>query len=128
MNHNKFLSRINSDEVLRVKGSLDEFDPGLEFANAEHPYHNDLDIFGNNSLFQLINRCTTFWGRKTLADWLSGKASQEEILLRQESIKELSENIDWIQKFQATGLHYENRTVRRDFRFAGKDNNPAGPV
>ncbi len=109
-NHNRFLSRINSDELLRAKGSLDGFDPGLEFANAEHPYHNDLDIFGKNSLFQLINRCTTFWGRKTMADWLSAKASHEEILLRQESIKELSGNIDWIQKFQATGLHHENKS------------------
>jgi len=114
-NHNRFLSRINSDELLRTKGSLDGFDPGLEFANTEHPYHNDLDIFGKNSLFQLINRCTTFWGRKTMADWLSAKACHEEILLRQESIKELSENIDWIQKFQATGLHYENKSDISNF-------------
>src|SRR5210317_199704 len=78
-NHNKFLSKINSDELLRNKGKLDGFDPGLEYAYTEHPYHNDLDIFGNNSLFQLINRCTTFWGRKTLADWLSFKADSEEI-------------------------------------------------
>jgi len=114
-NHNRFLSRINSDELLRAKGSLDGFDPGLEFVNTEHPYHNDLDIFGKNSLFQLINRCTTFWGRKTMADWLSAKASHEEILLRQESIKELSGNIDWTQKFQATGLHYENKSDISNF-------------
>ena len=114
-NHNRFLSRINSDELLRTKGSLDGFDPGLEFANTEHPYHNDLDIFGKNSLFQLINRCTTFWGRKTMADWLSAKASYEEILLRQESIKELSGNIDWTQKFRATGLHYENKSDISNF-------------
>jgi len=108
-NHNEFLSKINSDELLRSKGSLDGFDLGQEFAYTEHPYHNDLDIFGNNSLFQLINRCTTFWGRKTLAEWLSSKARQEEILLRQESIKELSGEIDWLQKFQATGLHHESK-------------------
>jgi DNA mismatch repair ATPase MutS len=108
-NHNKFLSNINSDELLRSNGSLDGFDPGLEFADAEHPYHNDLDIFGNNSLFQLSNRCTTYWGRETLAEWLSSKADHEEILMRQNSIKELSENIDWLQEFQATGLHYENK-------------------
>jgi DNA mismatch repair ATPase MutS len=107
-NHKKFLSKINSDELLRNKGTLDGFDPGLEFASTEHPYHNDLDIFGKNSLFQLINRCTTFWGRITLAKWLSYKADPEEILLRQEGIKELSENIDWLQEFQATGLHNEN--------------------
>lgn len=114
-NHNKYLSKINSDELLRTKGTLDGFDPGLEFAKTEHPYHNDLDIFGNNSLFQLINRCTTFWGRNTLADWLSSKASREEILLRQESINELSGNIDWLQEFQATGLHFENKSDISNF-------------
>ena len=50
-----------------------------------------------------------------MADWLSAKACHEEILLRQESIKELSENIDWIQKFQATGLHYENKSDISNF-------------
>jgi len=114
-NHNKFLSKINSDELLRSNGSLDGFDPGLEFAYTEHPYHNDLDIFGNNSLFQLSNRCTTFWGRKTLAEWLSSKADYEEILMRQNSIKELSDNIDWLQEFQATGLHNENKSDIRNF-------------
>ena len=114
-NHNQFLSKINSDELLRTKGTLDGFDPGLEFAYTEHPYHNDLDIFGNNSLFQLINRCTTFWGRKKLAEWLSSKADSEEILMRQESVKELSDNIDWLQEFQATGLHNENKSDISDF-------------
>ncbi len=109
-NHTKFLSKINSDELLRNKGTLDGFDPGLEFASTEHPYHNDLDIFGKNSLFQLINRCTTIWGRITLAKWLSYKADSEEILMRQKGIMELSENIDWLQEFQATGLHNENKS------------------
>jgi DNA mismatch repair ATPase MutS len=94
---------------------LDGFDPGLEFEYTEHPYHNDLDIFGNNSLFQLTNRCTTFWGRKKLAEWLSSKADSEEILMRQESVKELSDNIDWLQEFQATGLHNENKSDISDF-------------
>jgi hypothetical protein len=115
-NHNKYLSKINSDELLRNRGRLDGFDPGMEFAYTQHPYHNDLDIFGNNSLFQLINRCTTFWGRNTLADWLSFKSDSEEILKRQKSIRELSENIDWLQEFQATGLHNESKSDITNFQ------------
>ena len=70
-NHNRFLSRINSDELLRTKGSLDGFDPGLEFANTEHPDHNnDLDIFGKNSLFQLINTIALHFG--VVKQWLIG--------------------------------------------------------
>ena len=108
--HYRFLKKINSDEILRVEGSLDDFDPGQEYMYTEHPYHNDLDIFGSNSLYQLVNRCSTYWGKKTLAEWLSSKADINVILARQESVKELSHNINWLQEFQATGMHYENKS------------------
>jgi DNA mismatch repair ATPase MutS len=113
--HYQFLQKINSDEISRVKGSLDDFDPGLEYMNTDHYYHNDLDIFGRNSLYQLVNRCSTYWGKKTLADWFSSKADINMILARQESVKELSQDINWLQEFQATGMHYENKSDISNF-------------
>jgi len=110
VSHHNFLHNINEDEILRLEGSLDSFDPGFEYLNDDHPYISDLDVFGKNSLYQLVNRCSTFWGKKTLANWLSNKAEKEEISLRQESIKELSKDIDWLQQFQATGRHYKDHT------------------
>jgi len=110
MNHNRFLSRINEEELLRLDGTLEGFDPGIEYIDSNHAYHNDLDIFGNNSVYQLINRCSTSWGKQTLSSWLSSKASREEIMARQHSVKELANKIEWIQEFQATGLHYENKS------------------
>jgi DNA mismatch repair ATPase MutS len=113
--HNQILRKINEDEVLRLEGSLDGFDPGLEYLDTDHPYHNDLDIFGRNSLYQLVNRSSTYWGKKTLAKWFSSKADKKNILSRQESVCELSEDIGWLQEFQATGMHYENKTDISDF-------------
>ena len=109
-NHQKFLYQINEDEILRIKIELEKFDPGYEFLEQEHPYIADLDIFGKSSIFQLINRTTTFFGRKTISAWLSKKSNKNEILNRQNAVNELSENIDWIQDYQASGMHYTQTT------------------
>ncbi len=106
--HFKFLSQINEDEILRIQGKLDTFENGIQFQNEHHPYHTDLDIFGSNSLFQLLNRTTTFWGRKVLSTWISETADKEEILARQAAIQELAEDINWSQELNATGKHYED--------------------
>jgi len=75
-NHARFLKRINEEEIQRNEGNLTAFDAGVEFKSADHYYANDLDIFGRNSLFQLLNRCTTLTGRRMLADWLLEPASK----------------------------------------------------
>lgn len=46
-------------------------DTGSEFLHTSHPYNEDLDIFGNRSLFQLINRTATTNGRSVLAHKLN---------------------------------------------------------
>ena len=53
-----------------------------------------MDIFGDHSLFQNLNRTATFIGNKTLAKQLLQLASTEIILDNQEAIKELSGKLD----------------------------------
>lgn len=67
---------------------------GAEFLDLHHPYAADLDIFGVGSLFELMNAAHTQTGRATLAAWLLGPASLQEILARQEAIKELRPDVD----------------------------------
>ena len=43
---------------------------GARFRSADHPYADDLDIFGPRSLFQLISCCRTPMGEERLAHWL----------------------------------------------------------
>ena len=100
----KMQKRINEEEILRLNGEIDGFFDGKEFDHKDHPYSCDLDLFGPISLFQLINRTTTIFGKRTLAKWLNGvNRNQTELDSRQAGVKELAEKIDWRQEFEAHG-------------------------
>jgi hypothetical protein len=43
---------------------------GARFKDPDHPYADDLDIFGAASLFQLLSLCRTPMGESRLAGWL----------------------------------------------------------
>lgn len=107
--HTSFLKKINEFEILRENCQLEEFDTGHQFINPNHPYTSDLDIFGQHSIYQLVNRTTTESGRIHLSEWLSEPASNDEILDRQQAIKELAQKLDWRQDFQAAGMHFQNK-------------------
>ncbi|MBC7641935.1 MAG: DNA mismatch repair protein, partial [Flavobacterium sp.] len=77
------------------------FDNGNEFNDFQHTYAYDLDIFGENSLFQNLNRTFTYIGKKTLSKALLNKFSNNEILENQESVEELSHKIDFRQDFMS---------------------------
>ena len=49
----------------------DPLDEGTGFQSGEHPYAEDLDIFGPGSLFALLCTARSLPGRGVLADWLS---------------------------------------------------------
>ena len=74
---------------------------GLRFRTTNHPYADDLDIFGAGSLFELISIANTLVGQKTLAEWLQGPADASEIKQRQESIHELAPLLDLRQEMNA---------------------------
>lgn len=67
---------------------------GSEYLREGHLYATDLDIFGRASLFELICTAGTRSGEETLARWLCEPASREEILTRQEAVRELRSSID----------------------------------
>lgn len=99
--HLEALISINENEILFLKKEKIPFENGIEFTDFSHPYSYDLDIFGENSLFQNLNRTYTFIGKKILSQRLLGILPNNEILLNQSAIKELSKDLDWRQKFAA---------------------------
>jgi hypothetical protein len=105
--HFRFLRQINEQEIRRSAGHLTDFDGGAGYRDALHPYTADLDIFGPNSLFQLLNRATTTLGKDKLAQWLQTAAPPPDIQKRQETVAELTPDIDWRQHFQARAWHYK---------------------
>lgn len=117
-NHKLFseLIRINENELNIIKGkygTLENFHIDNEHQiHKEHPYAADLDIVGNNSLFNLINRTCCHGSENLLLNrFLSPVLEKEEILERQESIKELSSKIDFRQQFQANGRRYKETST-----------------
>ena len=67
---------------------------GAAFNDSSHAYANDLGIFGEGSLFELICVGRSGVGQRGLAKYLSEAPSLEETLARQEAIRELCPRTD----------------------------------
>jgi hypothetical protein len=107
------LSEINAREVLALSGDLDGFPTGKEFADTDHPFSNDTDLFGNSSLFQYINRTVTSYGREILSGWLSDPFPlSADLIKRQAVIRELAGKEKWRHEFMASG--YKNALERNE--------------
>ncbi len=99
------LALINEREFKLVAEHIfSDFANGQEFVDYEHPYTSNLDIFGERSVFQYLNRTITLGGAKKLADWLKAPAPKAEILERQAAVTELKNHITWRHDFQAKGM------------------------
>jgi hypothetical protein len=103
IDHTKILIQINEDELKSLAGNYYDFRDGSEHIPKDHPYSNDLDIFGRASLFQFINRTTSEAGSKQLSDFLKMPSEAELILPKQAAIKELSLKALWLQNLQSFG-------------------------
>ena len=98
---NQALFDINENEISYLERNKIPFENGQEFNDFHHPYAYDLDIFGEHSLFQNLNRTATFIGKKTFANQLLTLLPNDEITRNHQSVKELSEKLDWRQEFLA---------------------------
>ena len=97
------LLEINKSEINALMWDFSDLDGGQPYIDPEHPYTSDLDIFGERSLFQYLNRTSIARGRKCLAGWLSHPAEPAIIVERQQAVAELSDKLDWRQEFYASG-------------------------
>ncbi|MDD2821748.1 MAG: DNA mismatch repair protein [Flavobacterium sp.] len=95
------LLAINENEIAYLNREKIPFENGVEFNDFHHPYAYDLDIFGDHSVFQNLNRTATFIGKKTLAKQLLTLLPNEEIVRNQQAIHELDEKLNWRQEFLA---------------------------
>jgi DNA mismatch repair ATPase MutS len=95
------LVHINDNEILYLERKKIPFENGQEFINFQHPYAYDLDIFGEHSLFQNVNRTATFIGKKILAEKMLRLSPNDEILRNHDAVKELTIKLDWRQEFLA---------------------------
>ena len=101
----KALNRVATDNMRRINLELDTLDGGGEYVNPRHEYSYDLDLFGQRSIFTLLNSTATKGGERLLAGSLvKPELSAVEILKRQEAIKELAGMESFRTRFQAIGI------------------------
>ena len=101
------LLRINTLESDYLAGNFSALDQGERFNEPAHPYAHDLDLFGEDSLFQHLNRTVTFSGTQKLVSWLLSLSKDPEVIhSRQQAAEELCAEPEWCQHFRAAGaLH-----------------------
>ena len=98
------LLKLNKKELSCLDHEFHHLPDGSEHADTSHPWSHDLDIFGNGSLFQYLNRSSTLKGSNLLAAFLTSEpGSAETILARQKIVSDLRERIDFRQDFTARG-------------------------
>ncbi|MBX2966787.1 MAG: hypothetical protein KF845_11610 [Cyclobacteriaceae bacterium] len=108
--HLENLVKLNDAEVRALQGDYSFFANGNEFIDPHHPYTHDLDIFGDGSLFQALNRCNTRQGKMQLAERLSTHLPTiESIAHHQEAVQELSGLPDFCQHVQASGMELDEQ-------------------
>ncbi len=103
---------VNKRELEALGRNISVFRNGEEFIDPDHPYSFDLDIFGEKSVFQFLNRTCSSFGYHHLARHLQfPEENEKKILGLQEAIKELTGLLTWRQHFIVTG-----NLIRHDFR------------
>jgi hypothetical protein len=78
---------------------------GERFRDPAHPYADDLDLFGEGSLFELLCTAQTAAGQDALARWLLEPSPAQAALARQQAVRELAPRVE----------------LRRDLALLGED-------
>ena len=105
-------------ELASLINDYSAFDGGKEWIDASHPFSLDLDVFGEHSLFQCLNRTCTPFGKETLSRWLRQPLDNKvEIETRQQAIQELGRYNDFRETFRITGcLYKDDKTTMEDLK------------
>ena len=76
--------------------------PSSETSPPDHVKNvsKDLDLFGNESLFQLIGTVYTPKGIEYLRDWIADGADVETVVERQQAVEELKPHDTWRDEFE----------------------------
>ena len=91
---------INQTEIAVLNGDFSFLPKGNEYLDSDHHFSHDIDLFGENSFFQYLNRTASSDGSRKLANLMTENQTSS-IYQKQEAIKELSEKVKWRRHFSA---------------------------
>ena len=97
------LKDIIAKKELRIARNLKSIENGIEFQDKSHPFANDLDLFGDHSLFQLVNHTVTKGARVKLSNLMKSPFGQEMAKKLQDASQELSLNPRFLRAIESSG-------------------------
>lgn len=103
------LLKVNENEISCILHHKNIYSNGQQYSNEKHFYTSDLDVFGDASLFKLMNRSATSAGNDKLAEWLSKPSPKNAVVQRQDAVKEISTKNSWKLDLQARLLFANNK-------------------
>lgn len=96
---------ICNSEILYLKHKFNFAATGSEYSVANPELSADFDLLGEGSVFQYVNRSATKIGSQRFAESiLKFYRDKSEIVERQVAIAELSDDIDFLINYRASGL------------------------
>lgn len=107
------LRKINERELRHLQGDLTGASTGKEYIFEEHDFNQDIDLFGEGSLFQWMNRTALKNGEKTLAQWFNSNEI-DSIKEKQASVQELKDWSEWRQEYTATAALIQSEFETKD--------------
>ena len=90
-------------------------DDGARFRDSQHPYADDIDLFGAGSLFQLLCDARTPMGQECLAAWLKAPASRAQILERHARVDGLRQRTDLRERIATINAGTRRRMLPQRF-------------
>ncbi|WP_031528881.1 MutS-related protein [Dyadobacter crusticola] len=108
----KNLQTVNEDELERLSLRFKRTDNGMQYTEKEHAFLSDLDIFGDYSLYKLLNRTRTSEGSKRLSNWLKNHAAPGDIQARQQASADFKQHPELMQTWEATALLHEHAAAQ----------------
>jgi hypothetical protein len=115
------------DGIARIEDRWMRDEPGGDrFRNADHPYADDLDVFGPRSLFQLLSLCRTPIGEARLAGWLLQGSPVPIIRERQARVRALAPRLDLRERIAVVNAA-SRRFIHADQLIAWAETTPSLP-
>ncbi len=116
----KARAEVCEEGMTALQGDHTPFDDGREFIDPEHDHSYDLDLFGEGGVFPLLDRTSTYQGKKNLVGrLLKPDEKAERILKVQEAVHELSGKTDLRESLRARGKLFRDQGQEEE-RLIGK--------
>lgn len=100
------LQKLAERTQKRISRNLSGLDTGSEFIEKSHPFASDLDLFGDHSLFQLLNHTTSPNAKKALAERMKSQFRLEETAEIRKAAEELASKPQLIRAVESIGTAF----------------------